>query len=63
MIFTRPDITFILSKLSQFMSNLAKHYSHTLKSLFQYLKSIVSTKIYYRLGGVHKQFMLYSDSD
>jgi hypothetical protein len=34
MIFTRPNIAFILSKLSQFMSDLVKHYGHALKSLF-----------------------------
>jgi hypothetical protein len=34
MIFTRPDIAFILGKLSQFMSDPAKHHGHALKSLF-----------------------------
>jgi hypothetical protein len=63
MIFTRPDIAFTLGKLSQFMSDPAKHHGHALKSLFRYLKSTVSTRIRYGPGGVHKQFVLYSDSD
>ncbi|CCE29432.1 uncharacterized protein CPUR_03125 [Claviceps purpurea 20.1] len=33
MIFTRPDIAFVLGKLSQFMSDPAKHHGHALKSL------------------------------
>jgi hypothetical protein len=63
MIFTRPDIAFTLGKLSQFMSDPAKHHGHALKSLLRYLKSTVNTKIRYGPGGVHKQFVLYSDSD
>ena len=63
MIFTRPNIAFTLGKLSQFISDLAKHYSHALKSLLRYLKSIVNTKIRYGLGGVYKQFVLYSNSN
>ena len=62
-IFTRPDIVFTLGKLSQFISDPAKHYSYTLKSLFRYLKSTIKTKIRYGLGGVYKQFVLYSDSN
>src|SRR5450631_1636048 len=62
-IFIRPDIAFTLGKLSQFISDPAKHHSHALKSLFRYLKSIIKTKIRYGPGGVYKQFVLYSDSN
>ena len=63
MTFTRPNIAFILRKLSQFISDLAKHYSHVLKSLLRYLKSTIKTRIRYRLGGVHEHFILYSNVD
>lgn len=63
MIFTRPDITFILGKLSQFMSDPAKHHGHVLKSLLRYLKSTIKTRIRYGPGGVYKHFVLYSDAD
>ena len=45
------------------MSDLVKYYGHVLKSLFQYFKSIIKTRIRYRLGGVYKQFILYSNAD
>ena len=52
---------FILRKLSKFISNPVKHHSHILKLLFKYLKSIVKTRIRYKLGGVYKHFIVYSD--
>lgn len=63
MIFTRPDIAFILGKLSQFMSDPAKHHGHVLKSLLRYLKSTVKTRIRYGPGGVYDSAVLYSDAD
>ena len=63
MIFIRPDIAFILGKLSQFISDLAKHHGHVLKSLFRYLKSTIKTRIRYRLGGVYRHFVIYSNID
>jgi hypothetical protein len=63
MIFTRPDIAFILGKLSQFMSDPAKHHGHVLKSLLRYLKSTIKTRIRYGPGGAYKHFVLYSDAD
>ena len=62
-IFTRLDIAFILGKLSQFISDLAKYYSHVLKALLRYLKSTIKTKIRYSPGGVHEHFVVYSDAD
>jgi hypothetical protein len=63
MIFTRPDIAFILGKLSQYMSDPAKPHGHALKSLLRYLKSTVKTRIRYGPGGVHDTAVLYSDAD
>ena len=39
MVFTRPDIAFVLGKLSQYMSDPAEHHGHALKHLFRYLRS------------------------
>jgi hypothetical protein len=63
MILTRPDIAFTLGKLSQFISDLVKHYSHVLKALLRYLKSTIKTRIRYSLGGVYEHFVVYSDVD
>ncbi len=62
MIFTRPDIAFIVGKLSQFMSDPAKHHGHVLKSLLRYLRSTIKTRIHYGPGGA-KNFQVYSDAD
>ena len=62
-IFIRLDIAFILGKLSQFISDLAKYYGYVLKLLFRYLKLIIKTRIRYRLGGVYKHFVVYSNID
>jgi hypothetical protein len=63
MIFTRPDIAFVLGKLSQFMSDPAEHHGYALKFLFRYLKSTVKQRIRYGPGGDHEYFVLYSDAD
>ncbi|CCE32516.1 uncharacterized protein CPUR_06376 [Claviceps purpurea 20.1] len=63
MIFTRPDIAFVVGKLSQFMSDPAKHHGQALKSLLRYLKSTIKTKIRYGPGGDRNTFALYSDAD
>jgi hypothetical protein len=41
MVFIRSDITFVLGKLSQFMSDPAKHHSYALKNFLQYIKSTI----------------------
>lgn len=63
MIFTRPDIAFILGKLSQFMSDPAIHHGHAIKSLLRYLNSTIKTRIRYGPGGEHSNAVLYSDAD
>jgi hypothetical protein len=62
-VLTRPDIAFTLRKLSQYMSDPAEHHSHALKNLLRYLRSTVTMKLRYRPGGVHSQFVVYSDAD
>ena len=63
MIFIQLDIAFILGKLSQFISDPAKYYGHILKSLFRYLKLTIKIRIRYKLGGVYRYFIVYSDTD
>lgn len=63
MIFTRPDIAFVLGKLSQAMSEPAEHHGQALKHLFRYLKSTSTQKLRYGPGGAHENFVVYSDAD
>jgi len=62
-IFTRPDITFVLDKLSQYISKLAEYHRYILKYLIKYLKSTVKQKLYYRPGREYKNIVVYSDTD
>ncbi|KAI0993914.1 hypothetical protein K3495_g14270, partial [Podosphaera aphanis] len=63
MVLTRPDIAFILGKLSQYMSDPVEHHGHALKELFRYLRSTLSHKLRYGPGGVYDHFVVYSDAD
>ena len=63
MVLTRPDIAFVLGKLSQYMSDPAEHHGHALKNLMRYLKSTVKQRLRYGPGGVFKHFVVYSDAD
>ncbi|KAI0991338.1 hypothetical protein K3495_g16849 [Podosphaera aphanis] len=45
------------------MSDPAEHHGQALKNLFRYLKSTADQKIRYGPGGIHKQFVVYSDAD
>ncbi|CCE33420.1 uncharacterized protein CPUR_07344 [Claviceps purpurea 20.1] len=63
MTFTRPDIAFVLGKLSQFMSDPAEHHGHALKALLRYMKSTAGQKLHFGPGGAHKHFAMYSDAD
>ncbi|TAQ86988.1 hypothetical protein B7494_g4697 [Chlorociboria aeruginascens] len=62
-IFTRPDIAFILGKLSQFMSDPARHHDYVLKLLFRYLKLIVTTKLRFAPRGKYRKAVLYLDAN
>jgi hypothetical protein len=63
MVLTRPDIAFVIGKLSQFMSKPARHHGHALKFLMRYLRSTVKQKLRYGPGGVDKHLGVYSDAD
>jgi hypothetical protein len=63
MVLTRPDIAFVLGRLSQYMSDPAEHHGHALKNLMRYLRTTVTQKLRYGKGGVHEHFVVYSDAD
>ena len=44
---TRPDISFVVSKLSRFMSNLGSEYWHALDRVMRYLIGTMSYGIHY----------------
>lgn len=52
MVYTRPDIAFVLGRLSQYMAKPAKHHGLALKNLMRYLRSTIKQKICYGPGGV-----------
>jgi hypothetical protein len=45
MVYTRPDIAFVLGRLSQYMAKPAKHHSIALKNLIGYLRSTIKQKL------------------
>ena len=47
-IFTRPDIYLTLSKLSQYISDPAKHYKTVIKYILRYLRSNSNLYIRYK---------------
>ncbi|KAI0992615.1 hypothetical protein K3495_g15570, partial [Podosphaera aphanis] len=64
MIFTRPDIAFVLCRLSQFMKDPAVHHGIALKSLMRYLRSTVKQRLRFGPGGAHPEtFAVYTDAD
>ncbi|KAI0993721.1 hypothetical protein K3495_g14463 [Podosphaera aphanis] len=63
MIMTRPDIAFVMGKLSQYMSDPAEHHGHALKHLMRYLRSTADQKIRYGPGGDDVRFCQYTDAD
>jgi hypothetical protein len=64
MVLTRPDIAFVLGRLSQYMSKPAKHHGSALKSLMRYIRSTVKQKLRFGPGGAHEnQLAVYTDAD
>lgn len=62
MVHTRPDISFALGKLSQYMTDPAEHHRQALKTLLRYLRSTITQKM--RYGPTKdKELILYSDAD
>jgi hypothetical protein len=62
-VFTRPNIAFVLGKLSQFMSDLAKRHNHALKNLLRYVKSTIQQKLHFGPGGAYDHMVIYLDAD
>lgn len=64
MILTRPEIAFILGRLSQFMKDPAAHHGIALKDLLRYLRSTVKQKLRFGPGEAHQEcFAIYTDAD
>jgi hypothetical protein len=63
MVVTRPDIAFVLGKLSQFMSNPEKYHGHALKNLLRYIKSTIKQKLRIGPGGAYDHMVVYLDAD
>jgi hypothetical protein len=58
---TRPDISFVVSKLSRFMSNPRTDHWHALERVMHYLQGTMSYGIQY--SGQHAVLEGYSDSN
>ncbi|KAI0993191.1 hypothetical protein K3495_g14993, partial [Podosphaera aphanis] len=64
MVLTRPDIAFVVGRLSQFMKDPAVHHGIALKSLMRYLRSTVKQRLRFGPGGAYsQQFAVYTDAD
>ena len=62
-IWTRPDIAFAVYRLSQSLSNPAKHHATMLKGLLKYLRSIIDFGIAYRPDESSESATLKGSSD
>ena len=67
-IHTRPDISFILGRLSQYLSDPAKHHQRALKGLLRYVRSTIDYGIEFGTSGStassgSPKVVGYSDSD
>ena len=61
-ILTRPDIAFVLGRLSQYLSDPAKHYRQALKNLLRYIRSTIDEGLIFSASG--SQIITgFSDSD
>lgn len=64
MVFTRPDIAFVLGRLAQYMRDPAEIHGIALKNLMRYLRSTVKQKLRFGPGGDHQnEFGVYTDAD
>jgi len=59
-IYIKPDITFALDKLSQYIQNLYKYYKQTIKCLLKYIKSIIKYQIRF---GPNKKLIIYLNAN
>ena len=64
MVFTRPDIAFVLARLAQYMSDPATHHGHALKNVMRYIRSTIKQKLRFGPGGAHRDEVgIYTDAD
>ena len=64
MVYTRPDIAFVVGRLAQFMTKPTERHGHALKQLFRYLRQTYTRKVRYGPGGAWVDtFGVYWDSD
>jgi len=64
MVYSRPDICFTMSKLSQYMSNPSVHHEAAVKHLLRYLRATKAFRICYKAQkSKPTQIIGYSDSD
>lgn len=64
MIFTRPDMAFVLGRLAQYMANPVETHGTALKNLMRYLRSTVKQKLRFGPGGGHQNELgIYTDAD
>lgn len=67
-IHTRPDIAFTVGRLSQYLSDPAKHHGQALKGLLRYLRSTINLRMVFSISGSlgtsgSPKLIGYSDSD
>jgi hypothetical protein len=60
---TRPNISFVVQVLSQFLTNLATEHVTTTKHVLQYLKGMADLSIIYRCLSTALTVLGYSDAD
>ena len=61
---TRPDISFVVSKLSQHFAEPTVEHWNTVKHVFRYLKGTMEKGLYFRRNGTEKLGLrVYSDAD
>ena len=63
MVYSRPDICFAMSKLSQYMSGPSVHHESAVKHLLRYLRTTKDFRICYRAQSRQEQIVGYSDAD
>ena len=66
MIYSRPDICFALSKLSQYISAPGAHHETAVKQVLRYLRSTAALRLRYgptRSPGKQEHISVYADSD
>ncbi|GAA0151404.1 transmembrane signal receptor [Lithospermum erythrorhizon] len=60
---TRPDIMYVTSLISKFMSNPTELHMHLAKRILRYLKGTIDFGILYKEGSAAGKFIAYTDSD